>query len=126
MDDTPNKVLERVVVALGGTKQIAPRLWPDKTIDDARRLLCDCLNDERPAKLDLSQVLFILRLAKDHGVHEGMHFVADSVGYSRPTPVEPEDERATLQREYIEAARQMAKVAQRMEALMAPTVRAVA
>ena len=117
MDDTPNKALERVVIALGGSKKVAPLMWPDKTIGDAARYLCDCLNDERPAKLDFSQVLYILRKAKEAGIHIGMDFIADHVGYSHPTPIEPEDEAAALQRQFIESTHKMAAIAERIERL---------
>ena len=33
--------------ALGGTKQVGALLWPDKTPDNAGRLLSDCLNTGR-------------------------------------------------------------------------------
>lgn len=120
MDDTPNKVLERVVVALGGSKQVAGRLWPDKGIDEARRLLCDCLSDERPAKLDFSQVLFILKLARERGIHDGINYICASLSYAEPQPIEPRDEAAELQRQYIEAARMMGKLADRIERLAGP------
>ena len=56
MDDTPNKMLEDVVRSLGGSKAVAPKLWPEKSVLDAQKTLCDCLNDDRPAKLDFAQV----------------------------------------------------------------------
>ena len=114
MHDSPNKALERVVTDLGGSKVVAPLLWPDKPLLDAQRLLCDCLNDDRPAKLDFSQVLFILRLAKDKGKHDGMTYIADFVGYSHPTPIEPEDEVAALQREFNAQVSKLESLADRI------------
>lgn len=103
MDLTPNKALELVVIDLGGSKAVAPLIWPDKGITEAARLLCDCLNDERPAKLDFSQVLFILRLAKDKGIHRGMDYIADDLGYSRPEPIAPKEELAELLKRFFAA-----------------------
>jgi len=42
-------------------------------------------------------------------------FLAREAGYADPQPVEPEDERAKLQREYIEATKAMQRLAGRME-----------
>lgn len=128
MDETPNKALESVVKALGGSKKVAPMLWPEKGVEEARRLLCDCLNDERPAKLDFAQVLFILRLARQAGVHEGIEFICGQVGYAVPQPIEPEDERAQLMRQFnqnVESLLGMAAQLQRSGVLV-PPVRAVA
>ena len=81
MDDTPNKMLEDVVRSLGGSKAVAPKLWPEKSVLDAQKTLCDCLNDDRPAKLDFAQVLLILRMARDAGHHGAMQWIAGDVGY---------------------------------------------
>lgn len=127
MDDTPNKMLERVVKALGGSKVVAPKIWPEKGILEGQRLLCDCLSDERPAKLDFAQVLLILRLAKDRGIHEGMDYIAADLGYSAPQPVEPRDELADLLRQTIEGQRDMQRRQERIERLLQPsTVRTAA
>lgn len=124
MDDTPNKALEGVVKALGGSKKVAPLLWPEKGVEEARRLLCDCLNDERPAKLDLAQVLFILRLARAQGVHEGMAYICAQLGYAEPQPIEPEDERAQLQRQFVLGVGELSRLAEKLERMQ--PVRAVA
>lgn len=132
MDDTPNKMLERLVVALGGTKKVAPLLWgADKGVDEARRLLCDCLNDDRPAKLDFSQVLLILRMARQKGIHFGIEYVSESLGYSVPTPIEPQDEAAELQKKFIESVAALNELAAKIQSVNAPasvraSVRAVA
>lgn len=125
MYETPNKALEALVVTLGGSKQVAPKIWPDKGVEEARRLLCDCLNDERPAKLDFSQVLFLLKLARDKGIHSGMEYVDAYLGYAQPVPIEPADEMGELQRQFIEAQKAMAAMVDRMERISSlPKLRA--
>jgi len=126
LDESPNKALESVVKSLGGTKQVAPLLWPDKSIEDARRLLCDCLSDDRPAKLDFSQVLFILRLARSRGIHGGMAYIAAELGYAEPQPIEPRDELAELLRQNLEAHRESQRRQERIERLMTPALRSAA
>jgi hypothetical protein len=126
MNEDFNDALVECVKALGGSKQVGPRLWPEKTPEAAQRLLLDCLNDERPAKLSPEHVLLVLRMARERGCHIGIQFLCESLGYADPVPVEPRDEAAELQRQYIEAARQMGKLAERIERLSAPSLRSAA
>lgn len=120
-----NEALIDTVKALGGSKQVAPLLWPTKAPEAAQRVLLDCLNEDRPAHLTPDQVLFILRLARNRGIHIGMQSICGDLGYAEPVPIEPKDEAAELQRQYIEATRSMAAIAARMEKL-APALRAAA
>lgn len=112
-----NDALIECVKAVGGSKVVGPKLFPEKSIEDAQRLLLACLNDDRPEKLSPDQALYILRLARAAGHHSGVEFLCSTLSYSNPTPIEPKDESAQLQREFIEATRQMAKLAERIESL---------
>lgn len=62
--ESAEKMLDHVVLRLGGLKEVGPQIWPTKPPDVAARQLSDCLNPERPARLRPDQVLFILRLAR--------------------------------------------------------------
>lgn len=107
--------LRAVVQALGGTKAAGCRLWPEKTPESAHRTLLDCLNEARPEKLSPEQVLWLLAAGRKVGCHAAMNYLAREAGYSDPLPVEPEDERARLQREYIEATKMLQTIAGRIE-----------
>ena len=110
-----NEALIACVKACGGSKQVGPLLWPEKAPDAAQRALLDCLNEDRPAKLSPEQVLLILRLARGKGCHDGMEFIAAELGYAPPVPIEPRDEVAELQRQFIEAVRAQTELAARIE-----------
>ncbi len=110
-----NDALIACAKACGGSKQVGALLWPEKTPDAAQRSLLDCLNEDRPAKLSPEQVMFLLRLARSKGCHDGMEFVAADAGYAAPQPIEPRDEMAELQRAFIESVNLQAKLAERME-----------
>src|SRR6185312_11398155 len=101
-------------------------MWPTKGVEAAQRHLLNCLNAERPEKLSPEEALHIMRLARERGCHAGMQHVAHELSYSMPAPVDPPDEIAELQRQYIEAAKAMVKVAERIEKLAGPSLRAVA
>ncbi len=122
-----NEALIACVKACGGSKQVGPLLWPEKAPDAAQRSLLDCLNEDRPAKLSPEQVLLILRMARGKGCHDGMEFIAAELGYAPPVPIEPRDEVAELQRQFIEAVRAQTELAERIErAAGRVSVRAVA
>lgn len=113
--ETLNDALIACITAAGGSKQVGPLLWPEKAPDSAQRMLLDCMNEDRPAKLSPEQVLLVLRLARAKGFHDGMNFIAADLGYGTPVPIEPRDEAAELMRQYIEAAAEMKRTAERME-----------
>ena len=109
--------LKSCIQALGGNKVVGARFWPEKPVDKAGEQVSDCLNRSRPQKFDPEQVLWILAESRKVNCHVGMYFIADDCDYERPNPVEPESEQAKLQREYVEAAKAMAKIAERIEHL---------
>lgn len=76
--------LRHAIKALGGFEVVGHDLWPTKPRAAAGRLLSDCLNPERPAKLDLDDVVALLRMARERGVHCAMWQLADDAGYTRP------------------------------------------
>jgi hypothetical protein len=118
--ETPAEALREVIRALGGTKAIAPTLWPELSIECAHRRLLDCLNDDRRDKLSFEQVLLLLRLGRQGNCHAAMTFICRECGYSDPLPIEPADERAQLERDFIAAVKHQAALLARMERLTAP------
>jgi len=113
--DSLNEALVACVKAAGGSATVGPKLWPEKPREAAQRLLLDCLNDDRPAKLAPEQVLLVLRLAREKGHHEGVDFILADLGYSPTKPIEPKDEAADLMRQYIESVAEQKRTADRME-----------
>lgn len=79
--ESPEDAVRAAVQALGGAKKVGSMLWTDKGPDAAGRLLLDCINPGRHEKLDLSQVMLILSMAKDIGVHSPFAWIAGQVGY---------------------------------------------
>ncbi len=86
-------------------------------IEPAARWVRDCLNSDRPERFDPEQVLCLLRLAKDQGVHSGKFWLDAELGYEQGRPLSPEDEKAALQREYIETVHAAKDIVDRMERL---------
>lgn len=81
--------LRHAVKALGGVEAVGHDLWPAKSRKAAGSWLSDCLNPERPAKLELEEVVQILRMARARQIHCALYELCDAVGYARPPIVSP-------------------------------------
>lgn len=120
--DTPTLFVEsieeaiaEVAVACGGRKAFAAAMWPALPVREAHNRLDACLNPERREQFHPSDLLYIIRRGRESGRHSLMLFLARECGYTDPQPVEPEDERAQLQREFIQAQKGFEQLARRME-----------
>ncbi len=107
--------LREVIATCGGAKQVAAKLWPEKTPDAAHRLLLDCLNETRPERLDPDRLRMVLRIGRDRNCHAAINWLMRDLGYDDVHIVEPADELATLMRDYIAAAKSMQGIAERIE-----------
>jgi len=109
------EALRTVIQAAGGAKRVGAELWPEMAADKAGNRLNDCINPGRSEQLSLEQLLFILAKGREAGCHSAMWFVADHCDYRRPEPTEPTDEIAQLQKDFIQAQQEMARMLKRME-----------
>lgn len=115
--DTLEDALDDVVHALGGPKRVAGELWPSKEPRQAAILLRHCLNPERAEKFALDELMWMLREAATKDCHVAAHFIARYCGYREPEKLNPEDEKARLQREFISAQRELSRLAERIGAI---------
>ena len=113
--ETLNDALRELLQALGGAKKIGPLIRPEKTVDEAARWLLDCLNTDRRESLHPEQMLWLMRRGREVGCHAAINYLCTEAGYSTPAPVEPEDELAKLQREYIQAVKLIASITPKIE-----------
>jgi len=112
-----NSMLIECVKAAGGSKTVGPLLWPEKPIADAQKLLLACLNEDRPEKLSPDQAFLIEKLAKDSGSNVAIEYRCNAMSYSIPTPIHPEDEKAILMRQFIEAQKGLSSLATKLQSL---------
>lgn len=94
--------IRTLIQEIGGFKVVGHSLRPDLTPDRAGNWLRDCMNPERAERLQPSQLFHLLKMGREKGSHSATEFILRNIGYA-VTPLEPEDEKARLQREYIEA-----------------------
>jgi len=112
------EALRTCVQALGGSKKVGVRLWPELAADKAGNRLSDALNAGKRDVLNPEQVMLILRESRRINCHVAMYYLADACDYHRPDPLEPSDELALLQREYIQSVKQQQQLAKRMEQML--------
>lgn len=109
--------MREVILALGGLKAVASRMRPEMPPDHAGRWLADCLSAERREKLSPDQVLWLGREGRRIGCHALAYYLCRDLGYADPVPIDPDDEKARLEREFIEAAKSMQAMADRLTRL---------
>lgn len=110
------EALKTIGQMYGKPKKIGAMLWPEMAADKAGERWANCLNRTRPEKLDPEQVLLVLKIGRQIGCHAGMQFISEFCGY-KYEPVEPEDEKAKLQRLYIQSVEAQKDLVRRMEQL---------
>lgn len=96
------EALRTVVDALGGPKKVSERMWPNKAT--SHQYLLHCLNPEHDQKLSQHELCLLMKWGREAKCHAAMQFLAAECGYENPRPIEPEDEYARLQREFIRRA----------------------
>lgn len=115
--DDENDAIRACVQALGGSKMVGHALWPEKTPDSAGQRLRDSLNETLSQKLGLSESLYILRKASDIGCHIGVAHILRTCNYAPPIPIKPEDKRAELQLQILDATDTLKHAIKHLEAL---------
>ena len=93
-------------------KDVAHHLRPDLKLDSAYAWLKACLRDDGDQKLDFGQVLALMRYCNQF---DPLYHACDELSHDRPAPRAPQDELATLQRQYIAAAGDLKKLVDRIE-----------
>lgn len=115
MHESITDALREVVQAVGGPKKVGVALWPELPIDQAAGRVRDCLNADRRERLNPEQVVLLGKMGRGVGCHAIATFLARECGYSDPQPIEPENEIARLQREFVEATKALGAMASRIE-----------
>lgn len=122
--ETTTQALIECVKAAGGSKQVAHKVFPEKTVDQAQRHLLNCLNDDRQERLNQDQVMLIAKLARDVGCHAYAQHMAEALGYAEPVPIEPRDEADELRRQLLEMGKALQSGLARLEGLERSAMRA--
>lgn len=122
-----NDALDGVVHALGGYKKVGVMLRPEleeKPVA-AAQWLRDCLNLEKPERLNPDQVFLLLRIARAEDYHAAKHWMDSELGYEQGRPLSPKDEASNLTRHCADLARELRTSIDRLERLSQPPLASV-
>lgn len=117
--------LRHLVKALGGMEAVGADLWPSKTRHAAGSWLSDCLNAERPAKLDLEDLQALLRMGRKAGCHTAMFFLADACDYQRPALAVPKSPESQALERIARLAHEQAQAQRELDRIRNEQVRAI-
>lgn len=104
----------RHIVRVIGPKVAGPAIFPQKDPEAAARYLADTLNQNRTEKLDLEQVMQLLRMGREAGCHSAIDYINTISGYAKSTPIDPSDEKAELQRQFNKSVQELTILANRI------------
>ncbi len=93
----------REVVEAVGKKKVAGDLWPELSPDKAQQRLIDALNPNHRTQLDPMRLMQLLRMGQERGIHTAFDFICDHLDYKRTEPVNPEQQIAELQKDFLRA-----------------------
>lgn len=111
------EAIRATVQSLGGFKRVGSDMKPDLAVDAAGRWLADCCNAEKREKLSPTELSYLRRRARQANVHVLAAFEMRDAGYGDPLPIEPEDERAALQRDFIQQTRSLERMLARLQTI---------
>lgn len=114
-----NDALTGVVHALGGHKKVGVMLrpeWADKPLS-AAQWLRDCLNPEKPERMNPDQVFLLLRLAREKDYHAAKHWMDSELGYEQGRPMSPTDQASQLHARAIDLVRELRSITEHLERL---------
>lgn len=105
------------IQTLGGAKKAAGILWPALKSETGYTRLKHCLSDDFPEKLSPSEIVLLAARAKEKGDHSIIRFLAAELGYEAPRALSQTDQAAELQRKFVEAVQESARIAERLTRL---------
>lgn len=117
--ETVDEVLVATVQAIGGYKAVGAALRGDKEPDAAATWLRNCLNPNKDERLNPEQVIQLVRIGREKGVHYYANYVAQTLGYTAPVPLTQED---LAQRAIAEGAQAMQTIVNLVATLKAQGV----
>lgn len=107
--DTWEDARDADINALGGRKKLAARLWPADDEETRQSRIKACCAPGHKQEFKPSEVIAIKRWARESASTAMIDFEAHELHF-RVEWVEPEDEKARLQREFIEAVDRLDRI----------------
>jgi hypothetical protein len=97
-------------------KEVAHYIRPEISMDSAYAWLKNALKDDARETLSADRHIMIANYCQRF---DFLYYVAGKCHHSRPLPVEPEDEKAELQRQFIKAVTELRQLSSRINGAVA-------
>lgn len=92
-------------------KQVAGDMRPDLKADSAKTWLHNCIDPDKADKFSIEQIIQFMNLTKRaDGTNALLDYICDETGQERTKAKAPEDERAALQRAFIQSVEAQQKI----------------
>lgn len=111
--ETIYDALGTTILALGGYKAVAHRLWPARP--NSYTALKHAVNPSKREALHPHEVELIVQWGRDINCHAVMEYLSCAARYKDPEPVEPEDEQLQLDRRIAELGDVLTTLLQKRE-----------
>lgn len=108
--ECPEDALSADVQALGGPYTVGVKLRPELDKKAARNWLLNALNPDHNQNMTQSQIRLLVSLARERGSYHYIHFWEKDNNMSKSVPIEPEDEKVKLQKEFIRTGKDMMRM----------------
>jgi len=115
--DSLSEALEAVVIACGGAKDVGHAMWSTIDITDAGNKVKHCLSKDHNQKFSLDEIEFIFNLGGERGCLTGVSYINEISSCAPPVAVTKEDLQAQLQRQSIQAVKQLEGIVDRLSKL---------
>ena len=113
-DDEFDALAQTIANSGKSFKECAAFLFPHLKPESQYARLKACLNSDKDERLTFGQIIALCRFCD---CYDALQFMSDELNHDRPRKREPEDERARLQREYVDAVLMLKRISERMERL---------
>jgi hypothetical protein len=103
------------IMAAGGFKKVAAAIWPNMRMESAYARLKACMDADKDQKLSPEEVMSIKRMAREVDSWAAVTFELRELHFEAPAPVEPEDQRARVQQEFVDAVAHLERLKRELE-----------
>jgi hypothetical protein len=111
----PEDALTADIASLGGPYRVGKMLRPEMEKEAARGWVLNCLNPKHAQNFTQAQIALIVSRAREVGSTHYAEFWAVNNNMTKPVKIEPEDEKARLQREVVRAVETVKGLVERLE-----------